>query len=137
MKTIKVTSYGGVGMIENGFDFLLRRWTRLKKLESRANDLRKTVEDTIMSNLDPVFSKLQTSDGIKISISIPESIKIDSEMLQELAGKSNISETLNTLFRWKPELEKNSWKKASASIRETLSPAISIQKMRPSFKLEK
>jgi len=124
-------------MTQNEFDFLLRRWVKLKKIETRINEMRRVIEDTILSNLDPAFSKLQTSDGIKVSISKTDSVKINSEILQDLAEKSGITETLNTLFRWKPELEKKSWKKASASIREALAPAISIQKTRPSFKLEK
>ncbi len=128
-------------MTEKDMAFLARRWGKLKKLETKLKNERAVIEDTILSNFkfDGKKSKNDISGPLfpyVITVSNSETVKIDGDLLQELANIHGLENELTRLFRWKPELEKAAWKTAPSDVKEKLSPAISTKTGRPSFKVE-
>jgi len=61
--------------------------------------------------------------------------KVDSDMLQEIAAESGLSDHLPNLFRWSAEVNQSQWKQCSESIRQALSAAITTKPGRPSFSI--
>lgn len=128
-------------MTEKDMAFLARRWGKLKKLETKLKNERAIIEDTILSNFkfDGKKSKNDISGPLfpyVITVSNSETVKVDGNLLQELANIHGLENELTRLFRWKPELEKAAWKTAPSDVKEKLLPAISTKKGRPSFKIE-
>ena len=125
----------------NGYGYLAKRWRKLKMLEAKIQDARRAVEDTMLANFptDKRSFTLTLFDYPKkysISYSSPETVKVEGDLLQELANIHGLENELTRLFRWKPELEKAAWKTAPSYVKEKLSPAISTKTGRPSFKVE-
>jgi hypothetical protein len=125
----------------NGYEYLAKRWQKLKRLEDKIQDARRTVEDTMLANFPTgkrslTFTLFDYPKKYHISYSLPETVKVNGDLLQELANIHGVENELTRLFRWKPELEKAAWKTAPSDVKEKLSPAISTKIGRPSFKIE-
>jgi hypothetical protein len=61
--------------------------------------------------------------------------KVDTDKLQEVALANGIFDHLQSLFRWKAEINASQWKIADASITEPLTEAITTKPGRPAFQI--
>jgi len=123
-------------MTEKELETLARRWRRAKSIEKKMNDLRRAIEDTICANIE-IGQRSKFNAGLyDVGVSISETVKIDGEILQDVAADAGLEGELSRLFRWKPELEKSVWKKAPKEIKDAFAPAVKFQNQRPTFKVD-
>lgn len=119
---------------------LYQEWLLAKAEEKKAQDWRRRIEDEMIKALG-VETKEETQNfetkEYKIKVSCNFSRKVDADRLQEIAAEHGLSEHLPSLFRWKPEINMLTWKRADASITAPLAEAITTKPGRPSFKIEK
>jgi hypothetical protein len=71
----------------------------------------------------------------KIKVTGRMSRKVDTDKLQEVALANGIFDHLQSLFRWKAEINASQWKIADASITEPLTEAITTKPGRPAFQI--
>jgi hypothetical protein len=90
-------------------------------------------EFAIPENLDG--TKTFHFDDLEIKIEGRITKKVDSDKLQDLAAEHGLTNHLQTLFRWKPEIAAAAWKKADPSITTPLLDAITSTSGRPTFKI--
>lgn len=116
---------------------LMTAWLEAKKAETEAIQIRRKTEDALVSALgfSDQWEGTQTvkSDGYAMKITQRINRKIDADMLQEIAAETGLTDHLRFLFRWKPEINMDSWKSADPSITNPLSQAITAKPGRPSF----
>ena len=124
-------------MNEKDLETLARRWRRAKKIEKNMVDLRRAIEDTISANAEFGTRAEFNAGGYEVKVSISYTVKIDSEILQDVAADAGMDSELSRLFRWKPELEKAVWKKSPQEVKDAFSKAVKFQKQRPVFKVER
>lgn len=124
----------------NELDTLAAEWSAAKLAEGLAVEARRVVEDrlvillAISEQFEGTFNS-NTEKGCQIKIVGRLNKKIDSEKLQELARDAGLTEHLQSLFRWKPEINAAAWKSSAASITEPLLGAITTTPGRPSFSI--
>ena len=118
---------------------LIKTWLDAKQAEAEAILSRREAEDamtklfSISEQLDGTVNK--EMDGYQVKIVGRMTRKIDSDVLQEVAAESGLSEHLSSLFRWKPEIDAKAWKAADASITTPLLAAITTTPGRASFSI--
>lgn len=74
-------------------------------------------------------------DGFTATITGRIDRKVDSDLLQTLANENGLSEHLQTLFRWKPEVNLKIWKSTDQSITNKLAAAITAKPGKPGVKI--
>ena len=116
-------------------ELLLAQWVEAKAAEERAKLKRRDAEDQLNKLIDT--SKTQEIGRYKVNVSVRINQSINADLLQEIAKEHGLSDMLSTLFRWKPEVNANEWKKADAKITAPLSRAITATPGRPSFTITK
>jgi len=109
---------------------LYQKWIDAKAAEKLLTDLRREIEDQILSE-DP------DTAGYSVVITTRVNKKINADLLQELATEAGLTEHLSSLFRWKPEINSKDWKAADKSITDPLLDAITSTPGRASFKIER
>jgi hypothetical protein len=115
------------------------QWLEAKERERVAVADRRGFEDqmvkefAIPENLDG--TKTFHFDDIEIKIEGRITKKVDSDKLQDLAAEHGLTNHLQTLFRWKPEIAAAAWNKADSSITTPLLDAITSTSGRPTFKI--
>jgi hypothetical protein len=115
------------------------QWLEAKERERVAVADRRGFEDlmvkefAIPENLDG--TKTFTFDNLEIKIEGRITKKVDSDKLQDLAAEHGLTNHLQTLFRWKPEIAAAAWNKADLSITTPLLDAITSTSGRPTFKI--
>jgi hypothetical protein len=115
------------------------QWLEAKERERVAVADRRGFEDlmvkefAIPENLDG--TKTFTFDNIEIKIEGRITKKVDSDKLQDLAAEHGLTNHLQTLFRWKPEIAAAAWNKTDPSITTPLLDAITSTSGRPTFKI--
>ena len=118
---------------------LIKTWLDAKQAEAEAILSRREAEDamtklfSISEQLDGTVNK--EMDGYQVKIVGRMTRKIDSDLLQEVAAETGLSEHLSSLFRWKPEIDAKAWKAADASITTPLLAAITTTPGRASFSI--
>jgi len=118
---------------------LIKTWLDAKQAEAEAILARREAEDamtklfSISEQLDGTVNK--EMDGYQVKIVGRMTRKIDSDLLQEVAAETGLSEHLSSLFRWKPEIDAKAWKAADASITTPLLAAITTTPGRASFSI--
>ena len=120
---------------------LYQRWLDAKKAEKEALDLRRSIEDELVMELDIAKTLDGTqnieTDGYKVKVVGRLDRKVNSDKLQDLAAEHGLTQHLSSLFRWKPEVNASAWKSADPLITAPLQDAITTSNGRPSFTITK
>lgn len=117
-------------------------WIAAKEAERAAVERRRVIEDHLASligiaeNMEGTET-VETDDGHKIKITGRMSRKVDAELLQEVARENGLSDHLQSLFRWKPEINMAAWKSANKEITTPLLKAVTTAPSRASFTITK
>jgi hypothetical protein len=118
---------------------LARDWLEFKRVEERAVEDRRRIEDRIKSLVgvadDQEGSTTAKPDGFTVKITGRIDRKVDAEKVQELAAEYGLTDHLGQLFRWKPEINVTAWRAADPSITRPLADAITTKPSRASFKI--
>lgn len=116
---------------------LIRKMKKCKEIEDKMYNLRRTIEDTLLANI-PMDGKHRTERVGKytVDLSVDETVKVDSEKLEELIDIAGYGEdVVDMFFRKKYELSKSTWRRAPKDLVDALAPAITFKTGRPSFKI--
>ena len=120
---------------------LYQKWIDAKEAEKAAMDLRRSLEDELVMDLDIAKTLDGTqnieADGYKIKVVGRLDRKVNSDKLQDLAAEHGLTQHLSSLFRWKPEVNASAWKSADPLITAPLQDAITTTNGRPSFTITK
>lgn len=112
-----------------------------KKAEAEATEARRRIEDEILeackiSTLDEGSNSVPIP-GFKVKVTTRFNRKVDGDRLQQIAIENDIAyETLQALFRWKPEVALKEWKAADPAVTALLVEAITTSAGRPTFSIE-
>lgn len=124
---------------ENVLAALAKDWLAYKKIEQEAVENRRKAEDQMLSligiaeNLDG--TEIARPDGYVIKVTGRIDRKVDADKLQALATDAGLFDQLQTLFRWRPEINLAIWKATDKSITAPLAAAITAKPGRPSFSI--
>ncbi len=124
----------------NEIELLMEAWLKFKAAEQLAVNERRRIEDRI-SELRGIRAEqdgakyTESASGMKLTVDSRVNRRVDSDRLHELAIENGLEDCLQTLFRWKPELNLAAWRAADESITGPLSGAITTTQGRPSFKI--
>ena len=127
-------------MIEAKLFELSEAWLQAKEAERMATEARRAVEDELVKFFD-ISEQMEgtfnakTNTGHSIKIVGRLSRKVDSDKVQELAAEYDLGSHLETLFRWKPELNLTAWKSTAPEITVLLADAVTVTASRPSFQI--
>ena len=114
-------------------------WLNAKKAERLVVNVRRGFEDMMVAEFgipeDFECTKNINIDDLKIQIVGRMNKVVNSDKLLELAAEHGLSDHLETLFRWKPEVSVAAWKNADVSITAPLADAITTTSSRPTFKI--
>ena len=120
---------------------LYQKWIDAKEAEKAAIDLRRSLEDELVMDLDisKTLDGTQNidADGYKIKVVGRLDRKVNADKLQDLAAEHGLTQHLSSLFRWKPEVNISAWKSADVLITTPLQDAITTTNGRPSFTITK
>jgi len=120
---------------------LARTWLELKSLETRVKNERAEIEAQLLEhgkiNEADEGTKTIDCEGYSIKATCKMTTKVDANVLIEVAHENGLSDHLETLFRWKPELNLRAWKSSSEAITKPLSVAITTKPSKPGFKITK
>jgi hypothetical protein len=120
---------------------IYQRWLDAKEAEKAAIELRRSIEDQLVMELDIAKTLDGTqnidADGYKVKVVGRLDRKVNSDKLQDLAAEFGLTQHLSSLFRWKPEVNVTAWKSADPLIIDTLQDAITTSNGRPSFTIIK
>lgn len=120
---------------------LARDWLEFKRVEERAVDDRRKIEDRIKSLVGVADDQEGTTtakpEGFTVRIIGRIDRKVDADKVQELAAEYGLTDHLGQLFRWKPEINVTAWRAADPSITRPLADAITTKPSRASFKITK
>ena len=120
---------------------LYQKWIDAKEAEKSAMDLRRSLEDELVMDLDIAKTLDGTqnieADGYKIKVVGRLDRKVNADKLQDLAAEHGLTQHLSSLFRWKPEVNATAWKSADPLITAPLQDAITTTNGRPSFTITK
>ncbi len=118
---------------------LARDWLEFKRVEERAVEDRRRIEDRIKSLVgvadDQEGSTTAKPEGFTVRITGRIDRKVDADKVQELAAEYGLTDHLGQLFRWKPEINVTAWRAADPSITRPLADAITTKPSRASFKI--
>lgn len=82
-------------------------------------------------------TKLERKD-FTVRLTRKFSRKVDAEKVQQIAREHGFDwHILQSVFRWKPEINLKVWRKTSPRITELFSPAITTKPLRPTIKIER
>lgn len=122
-------------------DKLFADWMAAKSEEKAAVERRRAIEDVLKDELVVIDSQDSTQhyhiDGYAIKVVSRLDRKVDADLLQEIAAENGLNDHLQSLFRWKPEINLTAWKSANTSITDKLAGAVIIKPGRPSFTITK
>lgn len=120
---------------------LARDWLEFKRVEERAVEDRRKIEDRIKSLVGVADDQEGTTtakpEGFTVRIIGRIDRKVDADKVQELAAEYGLTDHLGQLFRWKPEINVTAWRAADPSITRPLADAITTKPSRASFKITK
>lgn len=118
---------------------LARDWLEFKRVEERAVEDRRKIEDRIKSLVGVADDQEGTTtakpEGFTVRIVGRIDRKVDADKVQELAAEYGLTDHLGQLFRWKPEINVTAWRAADPSITRPLADAITTKPSRASFKI--
>ena len=120
---------------------LYQQWMDAKSEEKAAQERRREIEDQLtelfeLNEQDEGIQTFKPSDFI-CKITQRMNRKVDSDALQEIAAEHGLEDHIDTLFRWKPEVNLKAWKAADESITRPLAAAVTTTPGRPSYNILK
>lgn len=120
---------------------LASKWLELKSLETRVKNERAEIENQLLEigEIDEAQEGTKTieSRGFAIKATCKMSTKVDANVLIDVAHENGLSDHLDTLFRWKPELNLKAWRATSPEITDVLKASITTKPAKPGFKITK
>ena len=124
----------------NDIEYLVRLWESSKLAEADAMKKRRRFEDLMVEALQ-IPESLDGTENFDVGnrnlkIVGRLSRKVNAEKLMELAEENGLNEHLQSLFRWKPEINLTVWKSASEEITRPLLGAVTTEPGRPSFSIQ-
>ena len=127
-------------MSEDRIEELGKEWMMAKEREREAVEKRRDIEDELAKVMEVNSMKDGTLNyinrGMRIKITSRLNRKVDANMIQDIARENNIShDILNSVVRWKAELNLASWKNTDEAITDVLVDAITTVPSRPSFQI--
>ena len=126
-------------MMQPDLKELSRQWVQFKAEEEKAQTERRKIEDQMVKILaiPENFESTETAepDGFVVKIAGRIDRKVDGDKVWALATENGLTDHLEKLFRWKPEINMSAWKAADESITGPLAGAITAKPGRPSFKI--
>ena len=127
-------------MSDDRIEELGKEWMMAKEREREAVEKRRDIEDELAKVMEDNSMKDGTLNyinrGMRIKITSRLNRKVDANMIQDIARENNIShDILNSVVRWKAELNLASWKNTDEAITDVLLDAITTVPSRPSFQI--
>lgn len=127
-------------MSDDRIEELGKEWMMAKEREREAVEKRRDIEDELAKVMEVNSMKDGTLNyinrGMRIKITSRLNRKVDANMIQDIARENNIShDILNSVVRWKAELNLASWKNTDEAITDVLVDAITTVPSRPSFQI--
>ena len=121
-------------------EYLVRLWESSKTAEAEATKKRRRFEDLIVEALE-IPESLDGTENFDVgnrNLKIVGRLnrKVNAEKLMELAEENGLTGHLQSLFRWKPEVNVSVWKSASEAITRPLLGAVTTEPGRPSFSIQ-
>ena len=117
----------------------IERWLELKRIESEAVVERRLLEDEMASQYglaaDAEGTKTYDEGEYLVKVVSRLDRKVDTEILHDIAMEEGLEAELDTLFRWKAELNMKPYKAASERVQEAFSRAITTKAGRHSFSI--
>jgi len=126
--------------MSHDIEHLVRLWVSSKLAEADAIQKRRRFEDLIVEALE-IPESLDGTENFdigqyKLKIVGRLNRKIDAEKLAEIAKEYGLSDHLQSLFRWKAEMNVTAWKSAAEAITRPLLDAVTTEPGRPSFSIQ-
>lgn len=114
--------------------------TKIKRYMDEAKQRKDEIEQKIfdMSGLTEQFEGTHSMEAghYAVKIRCKFNRKINSDELQKIAQKAGLSSYLSELFRWKPEIKKREWDKASPEVTSVLEQAIVTTSAKPFIQID-
>ncbi len=117
-------------------------WMEAKAAERKAVERRRVIEDHLASLLG-VAEALEgtettvTDGGHRIKLVGRMSRKVDRHAASDVAAEYGLEAHMDSLFRWKPEINVSAWKAAPESVTKLFLKSITTTPSRVSFSIEK
>lgn len=119
---------------------LPKYWLDAKAEEQAAKDKRLAIEAEMESKLGiPETwegSHTMEEQGLKINVKRTMSHKVDGDKIKTLATQANLTGCLDTLFRWKADINKKNWKDADENITKIFESAITTTPGKITFSIK-
>lgn len=116
---------------------LAKDWIAAKKAEAEAQETRRLIEDKLIKavGIPNTLEGTSTREAGPYKIKIVGRVnrKVDADLVQVIAAETGCEDHLQSLFRWKPEINAAAWKGAPEFITKALSKAVTTTPGRPSF----
>ena len=108
---------------------LVRKLYEAKQAETAAKEIRVALEAKLAIviggvPLDWEGSRTKSVGDYKVKLTRNISVKIDTDLLKEIAASKKLYEAMNDCFRWKPELNKSVWRETAETVRLAFAPAM-------------
>ena len=117
-------------------------WMEAKAAERKAVERRRVIEDHLASLLG-VAETLEgtettvTDGGHRIKLVGRMSRKVDRHAASDVAAEYGLEAHMDSLFRWKPEINVSAWKATPESVTKLFLKSITTTPSRVSFSIEK
>ena len=117
---------------------LYAQWLELKRREDEARALRQALEVEMSQGIPDDWEGSKTwSDGpYKIKASRKFNRKVDPVAIRKIADTYGMTDYIDVLFRWKPEIDAKAWKSADETITKLFSDAITTTPTKVGFSIE-
>ena len=117
---------------------LYAQWLELKRREDEARALRNALEAKMGEGIPDDWEGSKTwSDGpYKIKASRKFNRKVDPVAVRKIADTYGMTDYIDVLFRWKPEIDAKAWKGADETITKLFSDAITTTPTKVGFSIE-
>ena len=121
-------------------------WLNAKKTEEIAVKVRRDLEDQMVEEyikdgrLEGISALAEGTknfyeSGYEVKMVFRMNRKVDAAKLQDLAAEYGLTDHLEKLFRWKPEIAAEAWEAADPSITNVLLDAVTTTSGRPTFRI--
>ncbi|NCC97526.1 MAG: hypothetical protein EOM02_11935 [Synergistales bacterium] len=108
----------------------------MAEAKQRKDELEQKIVD--LSGLSPHFEGTHPMEAGRFAIKVKGKInrRVDGDALQKVAQEAGLFDYLSKLFRWKPEINKREWDKASPEVTNVLAQAVVATPAKPSIEIE-
>ena len=108
---------------------LVRKLYEAKQAELAAKENRVALEAELTRAIGGVpadweGSRTKAVGEYKVKLTRNISVRIDADLLQEIATEKKLHDAMKDCFRWKPELNKSVWRETEENVRLAFAPAL-------------